>query len=494
MNNPASIEFHQRQARCLPYDGRPMPVNIVMINRLIRGHLRRKLLHLAAPIIVQIYLFQLTGVADNIMLGQFGEQTIAALGICLQLNFLIILSYAALTQGGSVLTAQYLGARKPEQLRDTTSTLLMSALIIGLSIALLYTQLGETLLSLLTTDLFRPPAERSPLPALGYEYLQIIGIGMIPAALGQVAQHVLQALGDTRSPMKYVLFSNVLNVIGNFIFLFGGALPGLTDPIFEPMGIRGVAISTVLSWTLLASLLVRKLLKHPAIDLRGLQIIRVVRRQLVKIARIGYPLSLDGFLWQGSSFLYAMMFNRVGADAYAAFLIALMVRGLSLAIGGGLQQATAISLGQAVGGDRLIRARAIVRTSLSTALVVLPALSALIFLCTPLFLTVYDISELSRSRVIGMVGLGVVFTFTTAIAIIIPGVLRAGGDTKAPMVITFLGFSCVGLPIAWLFGLKLGFGLWGVFAGFMLDEAAKAAMMLWYLRKETWLQNMTRSD
>lgn len=459
-----------------------------------RSHLRHKLLRLAGPIIVQIYLFQLTGVADNIMLGQFGEQTIAALGICLQLNFFIILCYAALTQGGSVLTAQYLGAGKGTQLRDTATTLLTSALFIGIAIALLYVLFGEWLLSLLTTDLFRPEAERSQLPQLGYLYLQVIGFGMIPAAIGQVAQHILQALGDTRSPMKYVLFSNVLNVFGNFVFLFGGAIPGLTDPLFTPMGIQGVAISTVIAWSLLASLLVRKLLAHPAIQLKGFQLLRLVRVQLIKIIRVGYPLSLDGFLWQGSSFLYAMMFNRVGAEAYAAFLIALMVRGLSLAIGGGLQQATAISLGQAVGADRLLRARAIVRTSLTTALIVLPLLSLIIFLLTPILLSVYDISDLTKSRVLWMVGFGVVFTFTTVIAIIVPGVLRAGGDTKAPMVITFLGFACVGLPVAWLFGLHLGFGLWGVFFGFMLDEAAKAGMMLWYLRRETWMKNITGHD
>lgn len=453
--------------------------------------LRRRMLALAGPIIVQIYMFQLTGVADNIMLGQFGEETIAALGICLQLNFLIILSYAAITQGGSVLTAQYLGAKRFERLQETTQTLLAAALTIGTGIALLYWFAGEWLLSLLTTDLFRPEAERSDLPSIGHGYLRIIGIGMLAAALGQVSMHVLQALGDTKSPMRYMIVTNILNVLGNFIFLFGGAIPGVTEPLFTPMGIRGVALATVIAWVLLAALLLRKLLSHPQINLEWWRSIRWVRKQLIKVARIGYPLSLDGFLWQGSAFLYAMMFNRVGAEAYAAFLIALMIRGLALAVGGGLQQATAITLGQAIGRQQLQRARASFRVGLSTSLVILPALATLGFLLTPLLLSIYDISDLTAQRVWWMVGLGVLFTGTTAVAIIVPGVLRAGGDTKAPMVITFLGFACVGVPISYLFGLHWGFGIWGVFAGFMLDEAAKALMMLWYARKETWLQDLT---
>ena len=410
-----------------------------------------------------------------------------------QLNFLIILSYSAITQGGSVLTAQYLGAKKSDALRETTTTLLAAATWVGLVIALVYWFFGEQLLSLLTTDLFREPELRSDLPSIGHTYLKVIGIGMIAAAIGQVAQHVLQALGDTKSPMKYVLVSNVINVIGNFIFLFGGAIPGITDPLFTPMGIQGVAISTVIAWTLMAFLLTRKLLSHPSLQLKWWQCFRLVKVHLYKIARIGYPLSLDGFLWQGSAFLYAMMFNRVGADAYAAFLIALMIRGLSLAIGGGLQQSTAISLGQAVGANRIVRARAIVRTALTTSVVILPALSLLAFLITPLFLSIYDITEQTVARVIGMVGMGALFTVFTAVAIIVPGVLRAGGDTKAPMVITFIGFTFVGLPTAYIAGLVMGFGVWGVFAGFLLDEAAKACIMLWYVRKGTWTKNLTET-
>ena len=91
------------------------------------GPVRQRLMTLAWPIIIQFYLFQLTGVVDNLMVGQFGEQTIAALGICLQLNFLVVLCYAALTEGGAVITAQLRGARKHAEIRETLATLLSPA-------------------------------------------------------------------------------------------------------------------------------------------------------------------------------------------------------------------------------------------------------------------------------------------------------------------------------------------------------------------------------
>ena len=177
------------------------------------GPVRQRLMTLAWPIIIQFYLFQLTGVVDNLMVGQFGEQTIAALGICLQLNFLVVLCYAALTEGGAVITAQLRGARKHAEIRETLATLLTAGLFTGMAIGALYIVFGESLLALLTTDLFRAPTERSGLPGIGYGYLWIIGLGLPALVIAHVAMYVLQSLGNTRTPMRLALYGNVLNAI-----------------------------------------------------------------------------------------------------------------------------------------------------------------------------------------------------------------------------------------------------------------------------------------
>lgn len=454
--------------------------------------LRRRLFTLGWPIIMQLYLFQLTGVVDNLMVGQFGEETIAALGICVQLNFFIVLTYAALTQGGAVITAQLRGAKRFNALRETVATLLLAGLGIGLLLCLLYIFAGQWLLSLLTTDLFRPEDEQSALPALGYQYLSVMSIGVMFMVVGQIAMHLLQALGDTGTPMRMALYGNVLNVIGNYLVLFGGAIPGVTGPLFEPLGLRGVAIATSVAWAFQTMMMVRVLLRHPQVKLYAADLKTLVWHRLRRVVRIGYPLSIDGFLWQGSAFLYAMMFNRVGPEAYAAFLVALVIRSLSLAPGGGFQQAIGIAVGQSLGGDHRQRARAYVKLGLRMVCIVLPVLGFLLWILSPLYLNLYDVAPQTRSNIIWMIGLGVLYSLSTSVAIIVPGVLRAGGDTKAPMVITALGFSVIGLPIAYVFGIHLGLGLWGVFAGFVADEVAKSIMMLIYLRRETWLNNLAR--
>lgn len=452
--------------------------------------LHRRLLNLAWPIIIQFYLLQLTGLVDNLMVGQFGERVIAALGICLQLNFLVVLCYAALTEGGAVIVAQLRGARRLDEVRETLGTLLIAGLAVGCVIGLVYIFFGETLLALVTTDLFRPPDERSALPSLGYTYLSIIGVGMPFLVTSHVAMFILQALGNTHTPMRLMLYGNLLNGIGNFILLFGGAIPGLTEPLFTPLGLAGVATATSVSWAFQSVMMVRAALHHPTVAAPLRRVAVMAWGRLGRVVKLGYPLSLDGFLWQGSAFIYTMMFNRVGAAAYAAFLIASTIRGFSLAPGLGLQQATSILLGSSLGARRVRQSRSYVRIGWLWMMRTLPVLTLLVALLTPLFTLIYDISPQTRQWVIWMVGLSVLYSGATAVTMIVPGVLRAGGDTRAPMVITFLGFAVVGLPVAWLAGFYWDFGLWGVFAGFVADEVAKAVIMLLYLRRETWLRRV----
>ena len=454
------------------------------------GPVRQRLMTLAWPIIIQFYLFQLTGVVDNLMVGQFGEQTIAALGICLQLNFLVVLCYAALTEGGAVITAQLRGARKHAEIRETLATLLTAGLFTGMAIGALYIVFGESLLALLTTDLFRAPAERSGLPGIGYGYLWIIGLGLPALVIAHVAMYVLQSLGNTRTPMRLALYGNVLNALGNYLLLFGGAIQGVTEPLFPPLGLPGVAFATVLAWLFQAVFMLRAVLRHPAVNARVRDVSGLAWQRLRRILYLGYPLSVDGFLWQGSAFIYTMMFNRVGAEAYAAFLVASIIRGFSLAPGVGLQQAVSIALGESLGGRHPQRARAYTAMGIRMVLLVLPLLTLIVALLTPLFLQFYEISDLTRERVIWMVALSVLYSGATALTMMIPGILRAGGDTRAPMVITLIGFAGVGVPVAWYFGLYLGFGLWGVFAGFVADEVVKAVIMVIYLQRETWLRRL----
>lgn len=255
-----------------------------------------------------------------------------------------------------MITAQLRGARKYAEVRETLATLLTAGVFTGVMIGLVYILFGEWLLSLLTTDLFRAPAARSGLPAIGYGYLWIIGLGMPALVVAHIAMYMLQALGNTRAPMRLALYGNVLNAVGNYLLLFGAAIPGVTEPWFTRLG--------------------------------------------------------------------------------------------------------------------------------------LPGLTLLVALLTPLFLQLYDITDLTRERVIWMVAFSVLYSVATALTMIIPGILRAGGDTRAPMVITFLGFVLVGAPVAWIFGLYLGLGLWGVFAGFVADEVVKAVIMVLYLRRETWLRRL----
>ncbi|GGX41104.1 MATE family efflux transporter [Saccharospirillum salsuginis] len=448
----------------------------------------QRLLGLAWPMILQSLGFTLTSFTDNLMVGQLGETTIAAMGNSMQLLFFLVLTYSMLSQGGGIVVAQYFGARQYVALRESIASLLLVGVLVGAILGFGLHRFGGFFVSLITLDVIRETS--SGVPELAAVYLGIVGPLLIMQVPSFISQSILQSLGDTRGPMQITLAGVVLNAIGNFILIFGGAIPNVTEPLFTPLGLKGAAIATAFAWAFMAVLMLRRLLAHSAIRLSFRDLFRPVWHRLGKIVRLGYPLSLDGLLWQSATLFYVMMFNFAGTEAYAAFVITMTLRAFFIVPGVGIQQALAIALGQALGRNAFKRARVLRREGLKLVLVVLPAIGLIIALLTPLILSLYDISDTTRHLVIVMVVSFFVFSASGAVTVSVPGILRAGGETRAVLAITAAGFALVGAPTALIATLVLDLGVWGVFAGFLADEVAKSIIMLIVQRRDRWVRSL----
>ncbi|MCH8529749.1 MAG: MATE family efflux transporter [Saccharospirillum sp.] len=451
----------------------------------------RRLMILAWPMILQSLGFTLTGFTDNLMVGQLGETTIAAMGNSMQLLFFLVLTYSMLSQGGGIVVAQYYGARQFQALRESVMALLMVGVLVGAVLGGLVHAFGAHFVSLITLDILRAEGQGTGVPELAAVYLTVVGPMLVAQVPSFIAQSLLQSLGDTRGPMMITLLGVVLNAIGNFILIFGGAIPGVTEPLFTPLGLRGVAIATAFAWGLMAVLMLRRLFAHPAIQFRLADLFKPFWWRLLKIFRLGYPLSLDGLVWQGATLFYVMMFNFAGTEAYAAFVITMTLRAFFIVPGVGIQQALAIAIGQALGRRAFLRARVLRREGIKMVMIILPSIGLVIALLTPLVLQLYDINEDTRHLVIVMVATLFVFSISGAITVSVPGILRAGGKTRTVLAITSAGFFFVGAPIALISILVFDLGVWGIFAGFVADEVAKSIMMIVIQRRDGWLNSLT---
>lgn len=462
---------------------------IPVLLRAINGRQSRQLFTLALPLMVQALLGTSMSFVDALMVGQLGEQAIAAIGNAIQLLLFGHLLLAALYGGGSVLLAQYYGAGQTQRLANLLCSLAMAGVLCGLLLAFIYITAGEWLASLLTLEQWQTPAAGLAVSPLTGEYLAIIGWSMPLVVIDAILASSFQATGDTRTPVKVALTLNLLNIIGNWLLIFGAAIPGVSEPLFTPMGYIGAAISTavvgaagglIMCWLAMGK-------KRPWHGQRC----RPKFDALKKVLHIGLPMSVDGFYWQGARLFYVVVINAIGAKAFAAYVIVRTLKNLLMLPTRGLNQAAHILISQILGKAKFQRAKFAARQSILLVLLLtsLPVLAILLF--SVQFLSLYNIAPDTADSAQICLYIMALSLYATAINTVVSAILSTGGDSYSSMHITLGCFLLVGAPAAWLLGITFEFGLIGAFAGITLEEVAKASVFLWRLKQKRWLRNLT---
>ena len=263
------------------------------------GPLVGKILLFAFPLMLSSVLQLLFNAADIVVVGRFtGAEALAAVGATSALINLLVNVFMGLSIGTNVLTAQRYGARNEKGVQDTVHTSIMLSLVCGVLLIFIGVFLAAPLLELMGT----------PDNVLGHAalYMRIYFIGMPALLVYNFGAAILRAVGDTRRPLYYLLFSGIINVILNLIFVI----------IFK-MGVAGVATATVVSETISAGLVLRCLMKSEGMFQLHMGKLRIKKQKALQIVRIGLPAGLQGAIFAISNVLIQSSINSFGSVAMA---------------------------------------------------------------------------------------------------------------------------------------------------------------------------------
>ena len=200
-----------------------------MVKDFTQGKITPMLIRFTIPMVLG-NLFQLTyNAVDSIIVGKFvGKDALAAVGICNPIMTLMILFLNGLCIGAGILMSNQYGSKNYDLLKRQISTTVISGIIFSIFLSLVCIILGKPILNIMQVD--------SSIYSLTLEYLRIIFIGLVFTFLYNCFTSILRALGDSKTPLYFLIISAIINIIGDLIFV-----------VCFKMGSRGCAISTVLS-------------------------------------------------------------------------------------------------------------------------------------------------------------------------------------------------------------------------------------------------------
>ena len=202
------------------------------------------------PIFIEIFLYMVMGNTDTLMLSQYSDNSVASVGVSNQILFVIIVMFGFIATGTAIIIAQHLGAKDHQAASEVTVIAIVANLLFSFILSVFVFLFSENLLGFMDLP-FELMNEAS-------SYLRIVGGFSFIQALIMTVGAIIRSYGFTKDTMYVTIGMNLINVIGNYLFIFG--------PFgFPVLGVEGVAISTTVSRTiglLVISFLLLKRVHH----------------------------------------------------------------------------------------------------------------------------------------------------------------------------------------------------------------------------------------
>ena len=397
---------------------------------MLNGPIMPKLLTFAVPLILSSVLQLTFNAADVIVVGRFeGDAALAAVGAPGALINLLVNLFLGLSVGANVVVARCHGAGDFRQTSTAVHTSMGLSLLGGFFVGVVGFLLAGTFLSWMNT-----PADVLPLATA---YMRIYFLGMPANMIYNFGAAILRAVGDTRRPLMYLTIAGVVNVVLNVIFV---AVFGL--------GVRGVALATIASQFISATLIVLCLIHTEGSIHLNPRRIRLDRDKVAQITRVGLPAGLQGICFSFSNVIIQSTVNSFGTIATAGNTAASNIEGYIYVSMNAMHQAAITFTSQNVGAYKYERISRVARDSLiAVAGIGLGLGMILMTFMHPLF-SIYTRDEAVmaaaaiRSRIIAPT------YFMCGMMDVMVGLLRGMGASVTPMIVSVMG-ACV-FRILWI--------------------------------------------
>lgn len=431
------------------------------------------IIRIAWPSFVELTLTQLASMVDLMMVGSLGPWAISAVGLTMQPKFLMMTMFMAMNVGATALIARYKGQDRP----DRANIVLNQAMLLTFVLATFASIVGFVFAKPMIK--FMGAADPETLNG-GIVYLKIQMLGFLAMALTTTVTAALRGIGDSKTAMKYNLIANLVNVVFNYLLIFGHfGLPRLE--------VAGASLATIIGQFVAFVLAIKVIITkgdYLYLDFRAG--FKPKFKYLKSIFNIGIPAMIEQLVMRAGMIIYSRTVASLGTVAFATHQVCMNITALSFMNGQAFSVSATSLMGQSLGKRRPDMAHEYSRRTRRMGMVISIVLGIVFFFFGEAIIALYsdDPNVIAQgSQILKIVALIQPFQSSQ---FIIAGALRGAGDTRATAIVTFLTILLIRPGLA-SFSIKiLQWGLFGAWIAYAFDQLVRSLLILLRFNSEKW--------
>ena len=437
------------------------------------GPIRKNMLLFAVPLLLSNLFQQLYNAADSVIVGNFvGAEALAAVSSSTPLINMMVGFFNGMAIGAGVVIAGYFGARDMEKLRRAIHTDIAFGIIAGAVLVILGTVFTPLILRWMQTP-------EDVLPE-SIRYFRIYSLGVIFSVLYNIMMGIMNAIGDSRHPLYYLILSSIINI---FLDLF---LVGVVHT-----GVGGAAFATIMSQAVSSILCLRKLMHDDTPYRVRLSDIRIDTGMLRRIISYGLPSGIQNSVINFANIIVQTNINTFASAAVAGSGAYSKIEGFAFLPITSFSLSLTTFVGQNIGAGKRDRVLKGMRFGILCSITLAEIIGLSFFLFAPLLISLFNTDPAVVSFGVRQARIESLFYCFLALSHCIAGVLRGAGKATVPMMI-MLGSWCIFRVIYITVALSISHTVELVYAAYPITWLISSSLFILYLMKTDWLHAAER--
>lgn len=429
------------------------------------------LLQLAGPMFFEMFLNILLQNVDTLMLSHYSENAVGAVGNANQVMSLLILMFGIIATATAVVVAQYLGAKQYEKMNMIYTMVIVVNLVFGMILSGILLLVKQPCMSLIGVSKEMMPDTLN--------YINLVGGFLFLQAVYNVMIQILRCNGHTKVGMVVSFLMNISNIAGNYLFLYG--------PLkYLELGVRGVAISTVISRVMAFVIVMVAFYKFKIGRLQLKLLHPFPWSMLGKMIRIGLPSAGESMSYNLYQIVLLSFVNSLGNDAVNARVYCNSLIAFAFVFSNSVALSTQIITGHLVGAENEDGAYRRVWASLKIAMPITIGLAGINWLLSPYTLRFFTSNEHIIEIAFWVMLVDIVLEIGRCMNMAFVSSLKASGDYLYPLLVGLCTMWLIGVSVGYTAGIVLGFGVAGIFMGTAADECIRGLIVMRRWKSGKW--------